>query len=78
MKKTIKKIAAVLFAVVIAVACFAGCSKSGGEHDKANDSKKAKFGIVVQTGANGAFVDMKDGIIEEMKKNGYENAEFDY
>ena len=26
MKKTIKKIAAVLFAVVIAVACFAGCS----------------------------------------------------
>lgn len=23
-------------------------------------------------------VDMKDGIIEEMKKNGYENAEFDY
>ena len=21
---------------------------------------------------------MKDGIIEEMKKNGYENAEFDY
>lgn len=30
--------------------------------------KKAKFGIVVQTGANGAFVDMKDGIIEEMKK----------
>lgn len=78
MKKTIKKIAAVLFAVVIAVACFAGCSKSGGEHDKVNDSKKAKFGIVVQTGANGAFVDMKDGIIEEMKKNGYENAEFDY
>ena len=51
MKKTIKKIAAVLFAVVIAVACFAGCSKSGGEHDKVNDSKKAKFGIVVQTGA---------------------------
>lgn len=40
MKKTIKKIAAVLFAVVIAVACFAGCSKSGGEHDKANDSKR--------------------------------------
>ena len=33
---------------------------------------------MVQTGANGAFVDMKDGIIEEMKKNGYENAEFDY
>lgn len=41
MKKTIKKIAAVLFAVVIAVACFAGCSKSGADSDKkANDSKK--------------------------------------
>ena len=78
MKKTIKKIAAVLFAVVIAVACFAGCSKSDSNDDKVNDSKKAKFGIVVQTGANGAFVDMKDGIIEEMKKNGYEDAEFDY
>lgn len=40
MKKTIKKIAAVLFAVVIAVACFAGCSKSGGEHDQGKRFKK--------------------------------------
>lgn len=79
MKKTVKRIACVLFAIVIAVACFAGCSKTEGEDNKtSNNSKTAKFGIVVQNGANGAFVDMKDGIIDEMKQNGYENASFDY
>ena len=76
MKKIIKKVLAVIFAIAVAAACFAGCSKS--DSGSKEDSKTAKFGIVVQTGANGAFVDMKDGIIEEMKKNGYENAEFDY
>lgn len=75
MKKTFKKIAAVFFAAVIAVSCLAGCSNGG---KSSGSSENGKFGIVVQTGANGAFVDMKDGIIEEMKSNGYENAVFDY
>ena len=75
MKKTFKKIAAVFFAAVIAVSCLAGCSNGG---ESTGSSENGKFGIVVQTGANGAFVDMKDGIIEEMKANGYENAVFDY
>ena len=78
MKKTVKRIACVLFAIVIAAVCFAGCSKTEGEDNKTSNNAKTKFGIVVQNGANGAFVDMKDGIIDEMKQNGYENASFDY
>lgn len=80
MKKTFKKIAAVFTAAVIAATCFAGCSKSSdsGDTSSAANADQAKFGIVLQTGANGAFVDMKDGIIEEMKANGYESATFDY
>lgn len=79
MKKTLRKFAAVLLAALMVVFCFAGCSDSAGEENSGgSSSENAKFGIVVQTGANGAFVDMKDGIIEQMKANGYENATFDY
>lgn len=79
MKKSIKKILAVLLSLTLVAAVFAGCSKAENSEDTTSgDGKAAKFGIVVQTGANGAFVDMKDGIIEEMKANGYENATFDY
>lgn len=81
MKKTIKRIAAVLLAVLTVAACFAGCSgssESGESSTTPETAKPAKFGIVLQTGANGAFVDMKDGIIEEMKANGFEDATFDY
>lgn len=80
MKKTFKKIAAIVLAALMVIACFAGCSANKGNDDaKTPDAANpAKFGIVVQTGANGAFVDMKDGIIEEMKANGYEDAIFDY
>lgn len=77
MKKIIKKITCVIMAGVLAAACLAGCSADTNKTE-ATDSNQAKFGIVVQTGANGAFVDMKDGIIAEMKANGYENAVFDY
>lgn len=78
--KMMKKITALLLALALAIVCFAGCSKSNtADNSESSDTAKAaKFGIVVQTGANGAFVDMKDGIIDEMKANGYENATFDY
>lgn len=75
MKKSFKKVIAVLMAVIIAAACLAGCSKGEGN---GTSSENAKFAVVVQTGANGAFVDMKDGIIAELQANGYENAEFVY
>lgn len=48
-----------------------GCSVEGG--------KQYKFGIILQI-ENGAFIDMRDGIIVELKDNGYtdDNAEFVY
>ncbi|MCM1285291.1 MAG: ABC transporter substrate-binding protein [Acetobacter sp.] len=81
MKKTMKKLIAVILAALIAIACFAGCSNSKETNENSttpDTAKPAKFGIVVQSGANGAFVDMKDGIIDEMKAKGFENAEFVY
>ena len=79
MKKTMKKLLAVLLSAMLICTVFTGCSsKEKSEDSAASSSDASKFGIVVQTGANGAFVDMKDGIIEEMKANGYENATFDY
>lgn len=77
MKKALKKITAILLTVLTIAVCLAGCSANNTDSNQTT-SDTAKFGIVVQTGANGAFVDMKDGIIEQMKANGYENATFDY
>lgn len=80
MKKSLKKVLALITAFVLTAICFTGCSGAGeNEGGASSDGANAgKFGIVVQTGANGAFVDMKDGIIEQMQANGYENATFDY
>lgn len=78
MKKTFKKIAVVLMTILMIAACFAGCSSENNENNGNTKSQNAKFAIVVQTGANGAFVDMKDGIIAELQANGYENAAFEY
>lgn len=74
MKKTLKRIAALIMAAVITAVCFAGCSKTDSD---STDPKNAKFAIVLQTGANGAFVDMKDGIIAKLQASGYENAAFE-
>lgn len=77
MKKSIKKISALVLATLMLAACFAGCSSDKKENGSTTPDA-AKFAIVLQTGANGAFVDMKDGIIEQLKANGYENATFEY
>lgn len=74
--KKLKKIASILLAISIVALCFSACSN--GESGDGSSAENGKFAVVLQTGANGAFVDMKDGIIEEMKANGYENAVFDY
>ncbi len=81
MKKSIKKITALIFAVLMIVSCLTACSgnsKNENESTTPETAKPAKFGIVLQTGANGAFVDMKDGIIEKMKEAGYTDATYDY
>ncbi len=81
MKNIIKKISAVILCALLVCAMFAGCSggkQDGGESKTPDNAKSAKFGIVVQTGANGAFVDMKDGIIAKMKEAGYTDATYDY
>ncbi|MCC8072920.1 MAG: ABC transporter substrate-binding protein [Clostridiales bacterium] len=78
MRKSIKKTLAVILSALMVGSCFAGCSSQTTDDSETSSGQEAKFGIVVQTGANGAFVDMKDGIIEEMQANGYEDATFDY
>ncbi len=75
MKKSIKKIVAVVLSAILLTACFSGCSSSDAE---STDTENAKFAVVLQTGANGAFVDMKDGIIAKLQESGYEDAVFEY
>lgn len=64
-----KKKLALFFTVILAMACvLSGC----GSKDKKTSGKKIG---VIQMIENGAFNDMRDGILEEMKAKGYENVE---
>lgn len=72
-----KKVLSILLTAVMAATVVTGCGS-----DKASgssDGEKTKIGIVTMV-ENGAFMDMKDGILEELEAKGYteENAEFDY
>lgn len=62
-----------LIAAVSIIALFAamasGCSSS--------EEKKYKFGIIAQI-ENGAFTDMRDGILAELKDNGYTDTNTDF
>ena len=63
-----KKKLALFFTVILAMACvLSGC----GGKDKKTSGKKIG---VIQMIENGAFNDMRDGILEEMKAKGYENV----
>lgn len=72
-----KKVLSVLLAAVCAATLVVGCG-NGKSTDKSGGDKK-KIGIVTMV-ENGAFTDMKEGILDEMKEKGYteENTEFDY
>lgn len=72
-----KRVLSILLTAVMAAALLIGCGDKGSS-DKP-DGAKLKIGIVTMV-ENGAFMDMKDGIIEEMNEKGYteENTEFDY
>ncbi len=64
MKKKISIVMAVLMIMTCAFA-FAGCKK---------DSGKTKIGII-QMIENGAFNDMRDGIVEELEAKGYKDGD---
>lgn len=64
-----KKLAVIMMALmtIVAALSFSGCQKK----EKADSDK---IGII-QLVENGAFNDMRDGIIEELKANGYTNID---
>lgn len=69
-----KKLLSILLTAVMVATIITGCGS-----EKGSDGGKTKIGIVTMV-ENGAFMDMKDGIIEELNEKGYteENTEFDY
>lgn len=72
-----KKIASLAFSVILAASILTGCGDDKG-NDKSSSDKK-KIGVISMV-ENGAFTDMRDGILEEMKAKGYteENTIYDY
>lgn len=66
-----KKLAFILTAALIAAAVLGitGCGKSGKSKDGSD-----KIGVI-QLIENGAFNDMRDGIVEQLKANGYTNID---
>lgn len=66
-----KKKLILLLAVMTAAMALgtAGCGKTGGQKDGSD-----KIGVI-QLIENGAFNDMRDGIVEELKANGYTNID---
>ena len=73
--KKMKKFLSVVLVIAMVATIFMACGNGEG---KSGDGKK-KIGIVAMV-ENGAFMDMKSGILEEMNAKGYtdENATFDY
>lgn len=75
-----KRVLSILLTAVMTAAMLTGCGdgKASGDSGK-TDGEKTKIGIVTMV-ENGAFMDMKEGILEELEAKGYteENTEFDY
>lgn len=78
MKKNLRKVFAVMAAVVM-TAGVAACSSSAEESSSGDSGDKTKIGIV-QMADNGAFTDMREGFIAQMNAKGYDdsNTEFIY
>ena len=78
MKKNLRKVFAVMAAVVM-TASVAACSSSTEESSSGDSGDKTKIGIV-QMADNGAFTDMREGFIAQMNAKGYDdsNTEFIY
>lgn len=73
--KTFKKIAAAAMTAAMTAALFTGCAKE----ESGESTDKLKIGVI-QMIENGAFNDMREGFIEELKAKGYDTdkAEIEY
>lgn len=67
-----KKLLSILLTVALVATFFTAC----GEKEK-QSSKDKKVGVVAMI-ENGAFTDMRDGIIDELKAQGYTDDQIDY
>ncbi|MFQ9514848.1 MAG: ABC transporter substrate binding protein [Eubacterium sp.] len=75
--KRMKKFLSVLLTVVMLATIFTACGSDNEEKSGDKKDNKKKVGIVSMI-ENGAFTDMRDGIIEELKANGYTEDQIDY
>lgn len=76
--KRMKKFLSVLLAVAMVATVFTACGSSEEKkNDGTGDKKDVKIGIVAMI-ENGAFTDMRDGIIEQLKAEGYTDDNIDY
>ncbi len=74
-----KQISILLLLTLFAAFLLGGCTKNVEPQEKDGDQKIYKFGIISQI-ENGAFLDMRDGVIAGLENAGYteENATIDY
>ncbi len=81
--RKMKKVLSVLLTVGMVATAFTGCGGNGSNSSGKTDSKdtngdgKVKVGVVSMI-ENGAFTDMRDGIIDELKAQGYEDSQIEY
>lgn len=72
-----KKAMALALSVVMAMAIMTGCTSKPNANSASDSKKDAKIGVVAMI-ENGAFTDMRDGIIEQLKAEGYSDTNIDY
>ncbi|MCI8611241.1 MAG: ABC transporter substrate-binding protein [Clostridiales bacterium] len=74
-----KRISIFLLLTLVTALLLGGCTKNVEPKETDGDQKTYKFGIISQI-ENGAFLDMRDGIIAGLENAGYteENATIDY
>lgn len=74
-----KKFLSILLTVVMAATIFTACGSDTSSDNGEKSEAKKKIGIVAMV-ENGAFTDMKEGILEELEAKGYteDTADIDY
>lgn len=73
------RVLSILLTTAMAATIFTGCGSNDKSADASQKADKKKIGIVTMV-ENGAFTDMKEGIIEELASKGYtsDTATIDY